>query len=339
MSKLDDTMSDDPDLGRARAGEGDAFGRLTEPYRAELRLHCYRMLGSLQDAEDALQETMLSAWRGLDRFEERAFIRAWLYRIATNRCLNMRRSRARRRELPSMPELPTPTRLGEVLWLEPYPDPLLEGLPDRAPGPEARYELREATELAFITALQRLPPRQRAALVLRDVLGFRLAEVAAMLDAGEASVKGALQRGRAAVASRLQGAPEETPKPRSTEEGDLVRRLADAVESGDVAAVLDLLTDDAWLTMPPQPFEYQGRAAIALFLQHRFELYDRLLRVVVTRANTQPALGCYLKGPGPEHAQAYGLLVVTLAGQRISAITWFAGTDDFSSFGLPLVAP
>ena len=184
-------------LGRARAGDESAFRDLVEPYRAELQLHCYRILGSVQDAEDQLQETLLAAWRGLDGFEERASLRSWLYRIATNRCLNALRDRGRRpQEGPAMAEPPEPTRMAEPLWLEPYPDVLLERVADTAPGPDARYETRESVGLAFVAALQQLPPRQRAALVLRDVLGFHTDEVAGMLESSEASVKGALQRAR-----------------------------------------------------------------------------------------------------------------------------------------------
>jgi RNA polymerase sigma-70 factor (TIGR02960 family) len=170
-------------LARARAGDDDAFRQLAQPHRRELQLHCYRILGSLQDAEDVVQETLLAAWRSLDAFEGRASLRSWLYRIATNRCLDALRARSRRpREVQAMNEPPKPTRRTEPIWLQPYPDVLLEDLPDHSPGPAARYEAREAIELAFIVALQRLPPSQRAALVLRDVLGFRTAEVAEMLD-------------------------------------------------------------------------------------------------------------------------------------------------------------
>jgi RNA polymerase sigma-70 factor (TIGR02960 family) len=169
-------------LSRARAGDEEAFRQLIDPYRAELQLHCYRILGSVQDAEDLLQETLLAAWRGLEGFGGRASLRAWLYRIATNRCLNALRDRGRRpREVQPMAEPPEPTRRSEPLWLEPYPDALLDSLADTSPGPEARYELKEAVSLAFVTGLQRLPPRQRAVLALRDVLGFRASEVAAML--------------------------------------------------------------------------------------------------------------------------------------------------------------
>ncbi len=328
-------------LARARAGDEDAFRALTDPYRRELQAHCYRILGSVQDAEDLVQETLLAAWRGLEDFEGRSSVRAWLYRIATNRCLNALRDRARRpREVQVMVEQPEPTRRTEPIWLEPYPDVLLEDIPDRSPGPEARYEAREAVELAFIRALQNLPPRQRAALVLRDVLGFRAAEVAEVLDAGQASVKGALQRARATLGGRLPAPDRDrAPLPNSAGEREVVERFADAVENGDVDGVVSLLTDDALLTMPPQPLEYQGHEAIAAFLRHRAELRGAALRVVPTRANTQPAFGCYLPDPHAPIARPYGIIVVTLAGDAIAAITWFSDTAVFGHFGLPRTLP
>src|SRR5215217_2463677 len=203
------------ELSRARAGDEQAFRALTEPYRRELQLHCYRIVGSVQDAEDLVQETLLAAWRGLGRFEGRSSVRAWLYRIATNRCLNALRARARRpQEAPPIVEPPEPTRRTEPTWLEPYPDALLEGVADTSPEPATRYETREAIALAFVAALQHLPPRQRAVLVLRDVLGFAAAETAAMLDSSETSVKGALQRARATLDGRLPaGDRERAPLP------------------------------------------------------------------------------------------------------------------------------
>ena len=334
-------MLSDHALSRARAGDEDAFRELIDPYRRELQLHCYRILGSLQDAEDAVQETLLAAWRGIEGFEGRASLRAWLYRIATNRCLNaLRDSRRRPQEVPSMAETPEPTRRVEPIWLEPYPDVLLEGLADTAPGPEARYETSESVGLAFVAALQHLPPRQRAALVLRDVLGFCTAEVAEMLDSSEASVKGALQRARATLDERLPpGGRERAPLPRSTRERELVGRFVAAVEHGDTEGIVSLLADDALLTMPPQPIEYQGQEAIATFLRHRAELRGAPLRVVPTRANTQPAFGCYLPDAHAAIARPYGLIVLTLEGDAIAAITWFADTGVFRHFGLPRTLP
>jgi len=328
-------------LARARAGDEDAFRELTEPHRRELQLHCYRILGSLQDAEDMVQETLLAAWRRLEAFEGRASVRSWLYRIATNRCLNALRARSRRpREVPAMGDALQPTRLTDPVWLEPYPDVLLEDIPDRSAGPAARYEARESIELSFTAALQHLPPRQRAALVLGDLLGFRTAEVAEMLDTGEASVKGALQRARATLRARLPAADRERARrPSSAGERRLVGRFADAVQSGDVDEIVSLLTDDALLTMPPQPLEYQGHDAIAAFLRHRAELRGAPLRAVLTRANTQPAFGCYLPDAHAAIARPYGLIVLTLEGDAIAAITWFADTGIFRHFGLPRALP
>ena len=333
------TQPTEATLARARAGDEEAFRELTDPHRHELQVHCYRILGSLQDAEDLLQETLLAAWRSLGTFEGRASVRSWLYRIATNRCLNALRDRSRRpKEQTAMVEPPEPTRRTEPIWLEPYPDVLLDELPDHAPGPAARYERRESIELAFIAGLQNLPPRQRAALVLHDVLGFKTAEAADMLDTSHASVKGALQRARAALEARLP-ATERAPRPNSPRERELVGRFADAVQSGDIDDVIALLTDDALLTMPPQPLEYQGHEPIAAFLRHRAELRGAALRVVPTRANTQPAFGCYLPDSQAAIARPYGFIVLTLAGDAVSAITWFADTGVFRLFGLPRTLP
>jgi RNA polymerase sigma-70 factor (TIGR02960 family) len=334
-----DALSE-PALARARAGDQHAFRELTDPHRRELHVHCYRILGSTQDAEDLVQETLLAAWRGLPAFEGRSSVRSWLYRIATNRCLNFLRDRSRRpRELPTMDD-PPPTRRVEPLRLEPYPDVLLDELPDRVPGPAARYEARESIELAFIVALQRLPPRQRVALVLRDVLGFHTGEVAEMLDTGEAAVKGALQRARAAVPARMPAADRDrAPRPDSARERRLVGRFADAVQAGDIDGIVTMLTDDGLLTMPPQPLEFQGHDAIGAFLRHREDLRGASLRVVPTRANTQPAFGCYLPDAEAAIARPYGLIVLTLEGDAIGAITWFSDTAVFRFFGLPASVP
>jgi RNA polymerase sigma-70 factor (ECF subfamily) len=333
--------ADEATLARARAGDEGAFRELTEPHRRELQLHCYRILGSLQDAEDMVQETLVAAWRSLEAFEGRASVRSWLYRIATNRCLNALRARSRRpREVPAMAEPLEPTRRIEPVWLDPYPDALLEDIPDHAAGPAARYEARESIELSFIVALQHLPPRQRAALVLSDVLALRTAEVAAMLDTGEAAVKGALQRARATLRARMPAADRErAPRPNSARERQLVGRFADALHSGDIDEIVSLLTDDALLTMPPQPLEYQGHDAIAAFMRHRAELRGVPLRVVRTRANTQPAFGVYLPDTHTATARPYGLFVLTLQGDAIAAITWFADTSVFRHFGLPQTLP
>jgi RNA polymerase sigma-70 factor (ECF subfamily) len=333
----EDAVVTERTLSRARAGDEEAFRDLIDPYRGELQLHCYRILGSVQDAEDLLQETLLAAWHGLERFDARSSLRTWLYRIATNRCLNALRDKGRRpRSVEPIAKAPEPTRRGEPIWLEPYPDALLDTVADTSPGPEARYELKEAVGLAFVTALQHLPPRQRAVLVLRDVLGFRAAEVADMFGMSEAAVKGALQRARAALETRLPASyRERAALPRSGRERELVGRFASAVESGDVDGVVTLLTDDAWLTMPPQPLQYQGHAAIASFLHDRAALRGRPLGLAPTRANGQPAFGCYLPDAETAVARPYGLMVLTLEGDQISAITWFGDSSVFRQFGLP----
>ena len=327
-------------LERARGGDDRAFGELTDPYRNELQLHCYRILGSVQDAEDILQETLLAAWRGLGQYEGRASLRTWLYRIATNRCLNALRASGRRpRTDLAGPSFLTaePTRRGEPLWLEPYPDVLVEGIPDVSAGPEARYEAKEAIALAFVTAVQHLPPRQRAVLVLRDVLGFRSSEVAYMLDSSEASVTSALQRARATMSDRLPGPDRErAPLPRSARERDIASRFATAFAGNDIDGVVALLTDDAWFTMPPITLEFQGPEAIAGFLRDISGWRGpRCYRLVETRANGQPAFGCYLQDPQASVFRAHGMIVLTLEGERISAVTRFVDNSTMARFGLP----
>ncbi|MHA6626778.1 RNA polymerase subunit sigma-70 [Pseudonocardia sichuanensis] len=327
-------------LDRARRGDEHAFRELTDPHRRELHLHCYRILGSLADAEDALQETLLAAWRGLDGFEGRASLRAWLYRIATHRCLNALRDAGRRRPPEPQPPFapPEPTRRTDVTWLQPYPDHLLEQLADTEPGPEARYRSKEAVELAFVAGLQHLPPRQTAVLVLRDVLGFSTSEVASMLDTSTTAVKGTLQRARAQLRARPR--PGSVVPPGSPGERDLTQRFAAAFTAGDVEGVVRLLTDDAWLTMPPAPHEYHGRAAIADLLT-TFTAWRgrRHLRLVATRANTHPALACYLTRPAEPTAHPAGLLVLRPDGDRIGAVTWFLGHGLTRWFGLPPTVP
>ncbi len=325
----------------ARAGDGEAFRELTEPYRRELQVHCYRMLGSLQDAEDAVQDTLLAAWQGLKGFEGRASIRTWLYRIATNRCINALRSASRRPAKEwdiSEYEPPEPTRLGEVVWLEPFPDALLEGAIDVPLGPEARYEQTETVSLAFVTALQALPPRQLAVLILRDVLGFRASEVADMLDSTVDSVKSTLKRARAGLQRRLQptGKREPPPAPDSPDEQATVAEFVRAYESGDLDALVALLTDDVFLSMPPIPLEYEGRDVVARFYASMIGS-GRRFDLVPTRANGQPAFGAYLRAPsGIRHGT--GLLVLTLTGDRICAFTRF-DNSVLPWFGLPRSLP
>ncbi|MFL6118618.1 sigma-70 family RNA polymerase sigma factor [Actinophytocola sp.] len=323
----------------ARTGDEEAFRALVEPHRGELHVHCYRMLGSVQDAEDVLQETLVAAWRGLDRFEGRSGVRTWLYRIATNRCLNWLRDGERRPRTvpPTAVPFPEPTRTVEPMWLQPYPDALLDGLPETEPGPEARYERREAISLAFVTATQSLPPRQRAVLVLRDVLGFRAAEVAGMLDTTEDSVTSALKRARAGLPATDR---DRTPLPDSVAERAVAARFADAIESGDVDGLVAMLTDDAWLTMPPLPLAYRGPAVIANFMRTvGFRGGHRRYRLVPAAANRQPCWGCYFSDDGDPVWRAHGVQVVTVAGDRISAMTRFVDNSVLSFFGLPRTLP
>jgi RNA polymerase sigma-70 factor (ECF subfamily) len=328
-------------LARARSGDGDAFAVLTGPFRRELQVHCYRILGSVVDAEDMLQETMMAAWRGLGRFEERASLRTWLHSIATNKCLNLlRASRSPASPRPAVP-LPEPTRSGDPVWLQPYPDALLGDLPDASPGPEARYEARESVSLAFVTSLQHLPPRQRAALVLRDVLGFRAAETAGILDCSVDAANNLLKRARAGIAGQLPpDGRDAAPLPGSAREREASARFADAFERGDVRALVALLTEDVWVTMPPLPFEYGGREAVGHFMDVvSFRHGTQSSRLVPTRANGQPAFGRYIRDPHAPVAHAHGLIVLTLAGDQVCAITAFVDNSVFPAFGLPRTLP
>lgn len=329
-------MVDTELIDRARNGDHAAFERLMEPYRRELLVHCYRIFGSVADAEDALQETMLAAWRGLGGFEGRASIRTWLYRIATTRSLNMLRS-ASRRPPTNLPVLevpaPEPTRLGEVVWLEPIPDVLLEGIADTQAGPEARVEKREAISLAFVTALQLLPTRQRAVVVLRDVLDFSAKEVAGLLDTTEESVTSALKRARATLAREVPQTAQ-APAPHSEDEEELLNRLVHCFEDGDVDGIVALMTEDAWLRMPPLPLEYQGRELAGEFFATVAFRQGRRYRLIPTRANGQPAFGVYLEDPVTEICHAFGMLVITLSGDQVSAITRFDNAV-LPRFGLP----
>jgi RNA polymerase sigma-70 factor (TIGR02960 family) len=330
-------------LARAQGGDADAFGELVEPHRRELEVHCYRILGSVSDAEDVLQEVLLAAWQGLGRFESRASVRTWLYRIATTRSLNALRS-ARRRPQTGWPppgtDVPEPTRLGETPWLEPYPDNLLAGLADAAAGPEARYEASEAISLAFIVALQALPPRQRAVLILRDVLDFPAGEVARMLGTTGESVKSALKRARATLRRQFPAADGREPPPPggSAAEQDVVRRLTKAYENGDVDALVALLTEDVLMTMPPIPLEYLGRELVARFLREAIFRPGLVHRPVPVRANGQPALVMYAVDQQSGVARATGVLVFTLAGRRVSGITRFDDTV-LPRFGVPATLP
>jgi RNA polymerase sigma-70 factor, ECF subfamily len=328
-------------LADARRHDADAFERLVEPYRAELQAHCYRMLGSAADAEDALQETLLRAWRGLPRFEGRSSLRSWLYRIATNVCLKMIERRPTR-VLPidygaaSDPHDSPDGPLVEPVWLEPYPDDTL-AIEDASAEPETRYERRESVELAFIAALQHLPVRQRAVLLLRDVLGFAPAEIAMALDTTPAAIYSVLQRARQAAEERLprrsQQATLRTIGDRRLRE--LVVRYVQAWEDGDFAALTEMLANDATFSMPPRPSWYQGRAAVGAFLA-ALPLSGRWRwRRVPIRANGQLSFGAYLlDAAGRGHARAIEVLTVD-TDARISAITSFHTPEAFARFGLP----
>jgi RNA polymerase sigma-70 factor (ECF subfamily) len=332
-------MVGDDLISRASAGDGEAFRALTEPHRRELHVHCYRMLGSVQDAEDALQETMVAAWRGLGGFGRQASLRTWLYRIATNVCLNALRA-ARRRpakewDIPGI-DPPAPTRRGAAVWLGPFPDSLLDGVLDLPVGPEARYEQTESISLAFVAALQALPPRQLAVLILRDVLGFHASEAAGMLDTTVPSVNSALNRARANLERQRAHLRRSPPDIGSPEESAIVARFVRAYEAADLTALVELFTDDVFLSMPPMPLEYQGLDIVARFFQLLL-VPGRRYSLVPTGANGGPAFGAYVQGSdGQRHAT--GLFAVTVTGGRISAMTRFESTV-FGWFGLPLSLP
>jgi RNA polymerase sigma-70 factor, ECF subfamily len=325
-------------VDRAKAADDAAYAELVGPYRLELQVHCYRILGSMLDAEDALQETLLAAWRGFDGFEERSSVRTWLYRIATHRCLDALRASARRPAATPAAIVdikpPEPTRLGEVPWLQPYPDALLEDLPDTAPGPEAVVLSREATSLAFVTALQLLPPRQRAVLILRDVLGYRASEVAVMLDSTEESTTSALKRARATI--RLDHSHDPPPQPGSPHERAVLDRFVAAFAVHDVEAIVEVLTEDASIKMPPHPFEYHGHAAAVRFFSSIEPPTPHERRLIATRANGQPAYAVYRLDPAATVWRVVALLVLTLAGDRLSEIIRF-DPDIIDRFGLPRI--
>lgn len=316
-------------LERARTGDGDAFQELVEPHRRELLVHCYRTLGSIQDAEDVLQEALLSAWSAFDRFDGRS-LRAWLYRIATNRCLNYLRDESRRPQ-PSYPAEPL-SGLGSAddpWWLEPYPDVLLD---DIAVGPEARYEARESIALSFVAGLQHLPTQQRLVLVLRDVLGFPASDVAGILGTTSSSVNSALVRARNGFKPERE--PDLVPLPRSAQEAEVVDRFVDAFQRGDLDQVVAVLTEDARLAMPPEPVQCNGPLAVAEYLRAR-GFWGEGLTLVPTRANNQPAFGYYRSDPNSSISRAGGLIVLTLSRGQISTITRFGDKGILARFGLP----
>jgi RNA polymerase sigma-70 factor, ECF subfamily len=327
-------------LRAARAGDENAFARLVEPHRRSLHAHCYRMLGSVADAEDALQETLLRAWRGLAGFERRSSLRSWLYAIATNACLRAIERRPKR-VLPVdyAPSADPHDGLGEPLvesvWVEPYPDETL-GLEDGLAGPEARYEQRESVELAFIAALQHLPARQRAVLILRDVLGFSAREVAATLQTTPTGVDSALQRAHKAVDERLPERSQQAMLGSLDDQGlrEIVDRYVDAWERADVDAVVEMLTADGALTMPPLPTWYRGREAVTAFLKADV-LRDKRWRLVPARANGQLAFGNYRWDEERDSFRPRSISVLTLGREGIAGITTFLGPELLPSFGLP----
>jgi len=329
-------------LENARLGDQDAFAQLTGSYQGELRSYCYRMLGSVQDAEDAVQNALLRAWRGLDKFEGRSSIRSWLYSIATNTTLDITRHRSRR-ELPAdfgpaaAAGAPMAEVINDPIWLEPYPDQWLTASPT---SPEYRYEQRESVEIAFMILLQELPPLQRAVLILRDVLGFSAAEASAQLETSVASVTSALQRARATATAAL---PKRSQLQTLRALGDravadLAHRYATALETGDVDALLGMLTDDATWCMPPTPTWFQGRETLRVWLAHGPMLERWQHRA--TKANGQLAVGCYLFDAGAGRYRPAVIDVLTLDGDKIAAVTAFLLDDSnaaatFACFGLP----
>jgi RNA polymerase sigma-70 factor (ECF subfamily) len=330
-----ETRDPDSDVGRARAGDDDAFGRLVAPLRRELHAHCYRMLGSAHDADDALQEALVRAWRGLADFEGRSTLRTWLYTVATRTCLDLAGARGRRAmpmDLGPASERPVTgdAPLTEIAWLGPYPD-----------APEARAEEREAVELAFVAALQHLPGNQRAALVLFEVLGFSAAEIAATMDTSTASVNSALQRARRVVAEKVPARSQQ----RTLREIDdarlreVVAGYSSALERGDADALVALLTEDVTWAMPPMGHWYAGLAPVAAFAR-AVPLSGGCgsWRHLPVTANGQLAVASYLRGvddppDAPHHA--WSIDVLTLRGDRIAAVTSFIGAEHHALFGLP----
>jgi RNA polymerase sigma-70 factor (ECF subfamily) len=332
-------------LASAKGGDRHAFQQLTEPHRRELHVHCYRMLGSFHDAEDLVQETLLRAWRGLQGFDGRASTRYWLYRIATNACLNVLATRASAgRVLPetqgaASEQMPDREPASDIDWLGPYPDSALERLADHAPGPDARYEMREAVQLAFIAAIQLLPPRQRAALLLTDVLGWSAVETARLLDSSVAAVNSALQRARVTLEERLPRRPRRLAAPASDAQRALLDRYVRAWENTDVEGFTALLKEDAVMSMPPWKQWYRGRAAIAAFFGFTGRPGGHApFRLVPTAANRQPAFAFYSRWQSPEW-RFHSIQLLTLHELSIAAMTSFVLPALASVFDLPVVLP
>jgi RNA polymerase sigma-70 factor (ECF subfamily) len=323
------------------------FERLVEPFRRELKLHCYRMLGSAHDAEDVIQETYFRAWRSFDTFEARSSLRAWLYRIATNASLDAIASRKRvqrwlpDQRAPAAVQMPDGTPGTDVAWLEPYPDSGIENVTDDAPNPEVRYTSREAVQLAFVAAIQHLPPRQRAVLLLCDVLGWAAAEVVTLLDGSSASINSALQRARDTLAKRYpDGRPSVKPSTDPAQE-QLLGRYLRAWEMLDLESLISLIKEDATYTMPPLPQWYAGREAIGGFFEWAWKIYEGF-RLLPTAANGQPAFAAYSRSDSGTLWTAHSIHVLALDGGAISTLTLFVKPDAprlFQQFGLPLVLP
>ena len=325
--------------------EDRTFAQLAEPFRRELKVHCYRMLGSFHEAEDAVQDTYLRAWRSFGALDDRGSIKAWLYRIATNVCLDALdgRKHTRRvlpdRRAPATSEFPNGVPATDVAWLEPYPDAELNDVADDAPDPEARYSTHEAIRLAFVAAIQQLPPRQRAVLILCDVLGWSAAEAAALLAASTAAVNSALQRARATLAERYPaGRASRLSTPTAADEA-LLGRYMQAWERLDVDALVVLLTEEATYTMPPLPQWYLGREPIAAFFRWAFRRYDSF-RMTPIGANGQPSFAAYARATADEPWSAHSIQVLEFEQGVVSGLTLFAKPDGlrlFPAFGLPLV--
>jgi RNA polymerase sigma-70 factor (ECF subfamily) len=333
------TASDPSRPGPASQQANQAFERLAEPFRRELKVHCYRMLGSVHEAEDLVQETYLRAWRSFESFDHSGSLRAWLYRIATNACLNALASRKRaQRHLPEQLGAATEALPGapatDIAWLEPYPDLELQGIADDAPTPEARYASREAVELAFVAAIQQLPPRQRAALILCDVLGWSAAESATLLGGTTASINSALQRARETLASRYpDGRPPVASSPTPAHQL-LLSRYLQAWEGHDLDGFVALLKEDATVSMPPWPQWYVGREAIRSVFETLWKTCGGQ-RLVPTAANGQPAFASYERSRDGSWA-AHSIHVLTLGPDAIANVTLFVEPRLFAAFALPM---
>jgi RNA polymerase sigma-70 factor (ECF subfamily) len=329
-------------VAAATGGDQAAFAALTERYRRELHVHCYRMLGSFQDAEDLVQEALLRAWRSRQQLQGRSSFRAWLYRIATNACLDALANRSRRvlpyqvapAADPGVAAQPSPDY--EIAWLQPYPDRLLDQIAPSHAEPDAQVVARETIELAFLAAIQLLPPRQRAVLILRDVLGWSAKETASLLDASVASANSALQRARATMKQhlpprRLDWAPSSAP---TQEERAVLQRYIEATERADPAALAELLAEDARVSMPPTPAWLQGREAVMTAMAQGLAPEFGRWRLLPTWANRQPAAACYLRRPGETGYRAFSIDVLRIVDGKVVDITAFPA-ELFPAFGLP----